>query len=149
MSCQETLFRTLRERGMRVTPQREIVLSVLHDIEDHAAVEDIYRRVQPRSGVMDISTVYRTLELLLEMNMLDVLEGADGQRRYALRHAHDSHLHLVCTGCGAAIEADTGPVSALAAALRNAHGFILDDHHLTLSGRCAACQPCDGEPFPG
>ncbi len=141
MSCQETLFRTLRERGMRVTPQREIVVAVLHDVEEHTTVEDIYHRVEAHSSVMDISTVYRTLELLAEMDMLDILEGADGQHRYALRHAHDAHIHLVCGQCGAAIEADPGPVAALAAALRDAYGFALDDRHLTLSGRCANCQP--------
>lgn len=147
MSCQETLYRTLRAKGMRVTPQREIVLSVLHDVEDHATVDEIYRRVQIHSTVMDISTVYRTLELLGGMSMLDVLDSADGQRRFALRHAHDTHVHLVCTECGAAIEADVTPVSALAAALRTSHGFVLDDHHLTLAGRCARC--CQREdPFP-
>ncbi len=139
MSCQETLFRTLREKGMRVTPQREIVVSVLHDIEDHATVEEIYRRVQAHSSVMDISTVYRTLEMLGDLNMLDMLDGADGQRRYALRHMHDAHVHLVCSACGAAIEADAAPVNALAEALREAYGFVLDDRHLTLAGRCAGC----------
>lgn len=143
MACQETLYRTLREKGMRVTPQREIVVAVLHDVEDHATVEEIYRRVQVRSSVMDISTVYRTLEMLGGMNMLDVLDGADGQRRYALRHMHDTHVHLVCAVCGCAIEADAAPVTALATALRDAYGFILDDRHLTLAGRCAACGPCE------
>lgn len=144
MSCQETLFRTLREKGMRVTPQREIVVSVLHDVEDHASVEDIYRKVQahsqaPWAHVMDISTVYRTLEMLGALDMLDVLDGADGQRRYALRHTHDTHAHLVCSECGEALEADAAPVSLLAATLREAYGFVLDDRHLTLYGRCARC----------
>lgn len=139
MACQETLFRTLREKGMRVTPQREIVVSVLHDIEGHATVEELYRRVQAHSSVMDVSTVYRTLEMLREMNMLDVLDGADGQRRYALRHMHDTHVHLVCGECGAVIAADAAPVAALASALHEAYGFTLDDRHLTLSGRCAKC----------
>ena len=145
MSCQETLFRTLREKGMRVTPQREMVVSVLHDVDDHATVEEIYRRVQPHSSVMDISTVYRTLEMLGEMNMLDMLDGADGQRRYALRHEHNLHVHLVCSQCGGSVEADVAPVAALAQALRNAYGFTLDDRHLTLSGHCAHCHPCDSE----
>ena len=139
MSCQETLFRNLRERGMRVTPQRQIVISVLHDVEDHVSVEEIYRRVQAYTSVMDISTVYRTLEMLGGMKMLDVLDGADGERRYALRHMHDAHVHLVCSECGSVFAADLAPVSTLAAALREAYGFVLDDHHLTLSGRCAQC----------
>ncbi len=142
MSCQDTLFRTLREKGMRVTPQREIVVSVLHDVADHATVEELYRRVQAHSSVMDISTVYRTLETLGDLGMLDVMDGADGQRRYALRHTHGVHVHLVCSACGGAIEADAGPVSALAQALREAHGFVLEDRHLTLVGRCAGCEPC-------
>lgn len=143
MSCQEMLFRTLRERGMRVTPQREIVVSVLHDVDDHATVEEIFRRVQAHSSVMDISTVYRTLEMLGDFNMLDTLDGADGQRRYALRHSHGVHMHLVCSQCGVAIEVDAGPVSQLAGALRQAYGFVLDERHLTLSGHCSACEPCE------
>jgi Fur family ferric uptake transcriptional regulator len=142
MSCQETLFRTLREKGMRVTPQREIVVSVLHDVADHATVEEIYRRVQVHSTAMDISTVYRTLEMLGEMNMLDVMDGADAQRRYALRHSHATHVHLVCSECGGAIEADAGPVNSLAQSFRDAYGFVIDDRHLTLLGRCSACEPC-------
>jgi Fur family ferric uptake transcriptional regulator len=88
---------------------------------------------------MDISTVYRTIEMLGDLRMLDVLDGADGQRRYALRHSHDTHVHLVCSECGASVEADAAPVAALAAALLGQYGFALDDRHLTLSGRCAAC----------
>jgi Fe2+ or Zn2+ uptake regulation protein len=133
------LFRALRERGMRVTPQRELVVSVLHDIEDHASVEEIYRRAQVRSTVMDISTVYRTLELLQAMNMLASVEGADGQRRFALKHLHDQHTHLVCSCCGAVIEAGIEPLQSLAPTLRQRYGFVLATDHVTLSGLCAAC----------
>ncbi len=139
MSCQETLFRTLRERGMRVTPQRELIVSVLHDIEGHASAEDIYRRVQVRSTAIDISTVYRTLEMMQSMNMLQSLEGADGQRRFALMHTHDQHTHLVCSCCGAVLEADLEPLQSLARTLRKQYGFVLAADHLTLSGLCAEC----------
>lgn len=139
MSCQETLFRTLRERGMRVTPQRELVVSVLHDIEDHASAEEIYRLVQVRSKVMDISTVYRTLELMLAMNMLVFVDGADGQRRFALKHAHSEHVHLVCSRCGAIIEVGLEPFRTLAQALRQQYGFAIAADHLTLTGFCAGC----------
>jgi len=139
MSCEEKLFRTLREHGMRVTPQRELVVAVLHDVEGHASAEDIYRRVQLRSTVMDISTVYRTLEMMQSMNMLESVEGADGQRRFALRHTHDRHSHLVCSCCGAVIETSLEPLQNLAQTLRQQYGFVLAADHLTLSGMCAQC----------
>lgn len=139
MSCQDALFRALREQGMRVTPQREMILTVLHDLADHSSVDDIYRRVQSRSSAVDISTVYRTLELLEGMNMLAVVESPDGQRRYALRHSHHEHTHLVCSECGAVLEADPQPLRELARALRQINGFALAIDHVTLTGRCSAC----------
>lgn len=139
MSCQAALFRALREQGMRVTPQREIILTALHDFDDHASAEEIFRRVQERSAAIDISTVYRTLELLLEMKMLAVVEVADGQRRYALKHSHDEHAHLVCSECGGVAEVDPQPLRDLARALRQQHGFTLAIDHVTLVGRCRAC----------
>lgn len=142
MSCQDALFRALREQGMRVTPQREIILTALHDFDDHASAEDIFRRVQMRSAAIDISTVYRTLELLQEMKMLAVVDAADGQRRYALRHTHDEHAHLVCDECGRVMQVDPEPLRELARALQQAYGFTLDDRHFSLPGRCASCGPC-------
>ena len=139
MSCQDGLFRALREQGMRVTPQREMILTVLHDLADHSSADDIYRRVQTLSAAVDISTVYRTLELLESMKMLAVVESADGQRRYALRHSHDEHAHLVCSECGAVAEVDPQPIRDLQAALRRQHGFALAIDHVTLVGVCAAC----------
>ena len=129
MSCQERLFHNLHGARMRVTPQRELVLSVLHDIEGHASAEEIYRRVQVRSTVIDISTVYRTLEMMQALNMLESMEGADGQRRFALRHTHDRHTHLVCSCCGAVIDA-TGTASSLARTLRQQYGFALAEEHI-------------------
>lgn len=139
MSCEERLFRTLREHGMRVTPQRELVVSVLHDVEGHASAEEIYSRVQLRSTVMDISTVYRTLEMMQSMSMLESVEGADGQRRFALRHTHDRHSHLVCSCCGAVIEISIEPLQSLARTLHQQYGFALASDHVTLSGVCAQC----------
>lgn len=139
MSCQASLFKALREQGMRVTPQREIILTALHDFQDHASAEEIYRRVQAQTSAIDISTVYRTLELLQGMNMLAAVDSADGQRRYALKHRHDEHAHLVCSECGGITEVDPGPLRELAHALRQTHGFALAMDHLTLTGQCAAC----------
>jgi Fur family transcriptional regulator, ferric uptake regulator len=136
MSCEAAFIRALRERGMRMTPQRELVLSVMHEMSDHATPEEIYRVVHERSAAVDISTVYRTLDGL---NMLAVCETADGQRRYALAGAHGNHAHLVCQACGQESQVDTAPVENLAEELARRYGFSLDVGHLTLPGLCAGC----------
>jgi len=140
MSCQESFFRELRERGLRLTPQRELVLSVLHEMEGLAGAEEIYRRVQALSTAVDISTVYRTLDLLQEFGVVAVVDGADGQRRYELTAGRTPHVHLVCSRCGAVISADQAPVRGLADTLRAAYGFELDLKRISLSGLCPACR---------
>lgn len=140
MACEKTFVKTLRERGMRLTPQREMVLNALHELPDHATVEEIYRRVQERSAAVDPSTVYRTLELLNDLHMLATVEGGDGQRRFALVGSHGAHVHLVCQSCGVEQIADIELFSDLAEALECRKGFALDTMHLSLPGLCKSCQ---------
>jgi len=137
MACTARFIATLRARGMRMTPQREMVLDALHDLDDHETTDEIYRRVQARSAAIDISTVYRTLELLQEMGMLAVAESSDGQRRYALSGQHSDHVHLVCRRCGREIEADAEAFQVLADAVQRRYGFALDLAHRSLGGVCA------------
>ncbi len=139
MACTETFIAALRGRGMRMTPQREMVLAALHDLENHETTDEIYHRVRARSAAVDLSTIYRTLELLQEMGMLAVAEAADGQRRYALSGQHSDHIHLVCRRCGGEIEADGAAFHTLAAEVQRCYGFTLDLAHRSLGGVCAAC----------
>lgn len=139
MTCTEKFIATLRAHGMRMTPQREMVLAALHELDGHESADEIFQRVQARSAAVDISTVYRTLELLQEMGMLAVAETPDGQRRYALSGQHSDHVHLVCRRCGHEIEADAEAFQALADVARQRYGFTLDLAHRSLGGMCAAC----------
>lgn len=151
MSCESAFIQALRKRGMRLTPQREMMLSVMHDLAGHATADEIYRGVQQRSAAVDISTVYRTLDLLQAMQMLVTLEAPDGQRSYALAGAHGEHVHLVCQGCGCELHADPSPFEALAAQLAAQYGFALATTRLSLPGLCAECQGQSGitaKPMP-
>jgi Fur family transcriptional regulator, ferric uptake regulator len=139
MACEQAFIRTLRERGMRLTPQREMVLSAMHDLEGHATVDEIYRRVQVRSAAVDPSTVYRTLELLDGLGMLAILDAGDGQRRFALAGGHGGHVHLVCHSCGGDLAVGIDIFGALVDTLACQHGFVLDLTRLSLPGVCAAC----------
>lgn len=139
MACTEKFITTLREHGMRMTPQREMVLAALHELDDHESADEIFRRVQARSAAVDISTVYRTLDLLQAMSMLAVAETPDGQRRYALSGQHSDHVHLVCRRCGREIEADAEAFRSLDGAVRQRYGFALDLAHRSFGGVCHRC----------
>ncbi len=152
MACTEQFIAALRKRGMRMTPQREMVLAALHDLPGHAPADEILRRVQRHSAAVDISTVYRTLDLLHEMGMLAVAEGADGQRHYALTGQHHGHVHLVCKRCGRDVEVDRQAFQALADEVLRRYGFALDLAYHSISGLCAVCACAgsgrEGEPSP-
>lgn len=139
MACTEIFVRQLRERGFRLTPQREIILSVLHDVEGWATADEIYARVQKVTTSLDISTVYRTLDLLQELDLVFGMDTGDGQRRYELLGVHGPHLHLVCQSCGQVIAADLDAARAFGMDLQAKYGFQPALDQLSIPGLCPAC----------
>jgi len=139
MSCEEAFFKQLRDQGFRLTPQREMVLSVMHEIEGHATAEEIYERVHALSSSVDISTVYRTLELLGKFGLVAGVELEDGQRRYELIGVHGPHAHLVCRSCGKLIGVEETEMQFLIERMREKHGFHADVEHLSIPGMCLEC----------
>lgn len=139
VSCEEAFYRQLRERGFRLTPQREMVLSVMHQTEDFVTAEEIYEGVRAVSSSVDISTVYRTLDLLQDFRVVAVVDPGDGQRRYKLSTVNDRRVHLVCYSCGKVIGAEQDPVLSLAEHLQVQYGFALDLARLSIPGVCEKC----------
>jgi len=140
MGCEKAFIRQLRERGFRLTPQREIILSVLHEIEGFASAEEIHARVRDFSSSVDLSTVYRTLDLLQGFGLVASAEPTHGQRRYELLGLHGPHVHLICQVCGKVMGVDPAITGALAERLAETHGFTLDVGRLSLQGWCRACK---------
>jgi Fur family transcriptional regulator, ferric uptake regulator len=122
----------LRERGLRLTPQREQVLAAVRSL-GHATPEEISESV---SGV-DVTTVYRTLELLEELGLVNHAHLGHGAPSY--RPADDDHIHVVCHSCGAVADADPALVDPLARRLAADSGFVVDRAHFTVFGRCRDC----------
>ena len=139
MACEEVFLQRLRERGLRLTPQREMVLSAMHETEGLATADEIYSRVQVLSAAVDLSTVYRTLDLLQEFNMVACIDPGDGQHRYELLGVHGPHIHLVCQSCGKVSGIEPEEARPLAARLEARYGFIVDLDHLSISGLCREC----------
>jgi Fur family ferric uptake transcriptional regulator len=139
MSCEQVFLERLRQRGFRLTPQREMVLSVMHQLKDFATAEEIYERVQALSSAVDISTVYRTLELLQEFRLIALVDPGDGRRRYQLSGVHERHLHLICRSCGKIIGADLESAQPFIQQLEEQYGFRVDVDDLAVPGLCLAC----------
>jgi Fur family ferric uptake transcriptional regulator len=128
----DELAARLRSRGLRFTPQREEVLSAVRRL-GHATPEQISEAV---NGV-DVTTVYRTLELLEQLGFVRHTHLGHGAPSY--RPAEDEHIHVVCHDCGRVVDAEPGLVDDLANRLHADSGFELDRAHFTVFGRCAAC----------
>ena len=133
------LTAALRARGLRVTPQREQVLEAVRGL-GHATPEQIHEAVPD----VDLTTIYRTLELLEQIGMIKHAHLGHGAPAY--RPADDDHIHVVCHTCGSVVDAPPDLVDALAARLHAESGFLLDRSHFTVFGRCRSCLAADAEP---
>jgi Fur family ferric uptake transcriptional regulator len=106
----------------------------------HATPEDICGQVQETARGVNISTVYRTLELLEELGMVTHTHLGHGAPTYHLASEAD-HVHLVCRDCGKVTEVRPELVQSLVSTLEGELGFETDVHHLTVFGRCLDCRP--------
>ncbi|TKK90876.1 transcriptional repressor [Herbidospora galbida] len=134
----DTWHDELRARGYRVTPQRQLVLEAVSALT-HATPEEICAKVQETARGVNISTVYRTLELLEELGLVTHTHLGHGAPTYHLA-ADADHVHLVCRSCGQIIEAPPELVGDMVARLDQDMGFQTDVHHLTIFGRCRDCR---------
>lgn len=139
----ERIKKQLHSYSYKLTPQRESTLRVLLEHEDdHLSAEDIYLLVKEKSPEIGLATVYRTLELLTELGIVDKINFGDGVSRYDLRHegAQHFHHHLVCMECGAVDEIQEDLLEDVEAIVEKRWKFKIKDHRLTFHGICYRCQ---------
>jgi Fe2+ or Zn2+ uptake regulation protein len=127
----------LRERGNRLTPQRRAILRIIRQHAGHLSADEIYdlaRREVPR---LSLSTVYRTLEFLKELDLVSELQLAGDHSRYEAQ-SHE-HQHLVCLSCGKVVEFQCGHCAAVHQNLASEHGFSITSARVELFGYCEEC----------
>lgn len=132
------LIEVLRERGFRMTPQRQLILDAIQSLDGHVSAEAVHSRVTRQFPQVNISTVYRTLDLLEELGLVRHTHFDDGIAQYHLAEAA-LHQHLICRGCGKEQELDVEILRPLGQHLHQKYGFQLDLAHFALIGRCAGC----------
>jgi Fur family transcriptional regulator, ferric uptake regulator len=127
----------LRARGGRITTARRALVTALVEAEAHVTADDLAEQVQRSHPDVHRSTIYRTLDALEELGVVDHVHLGHGRAVYHL--LDDPHQHLVCDVCGFVIEAPDSLFQPLADALRADYGFVLRSNHFAVLGRCADC----------
>jgi Fur family ferric uptake transcriptional regulator len=131
----------LRARGGRVTSARRLLLGALFSSRHHRSAEDLAAEVQAEAPDVHLSTIYRNLEELERLGVIDRTPLGRGPAAYHLASA--GHGHFVCDRCGSMTEVPGEIFRELTGAASRRYGFVIDPHRFAVVGRCRACQPAE------
>lgn len=142
-SCQDAYKKKLKDSGYKLTPQRLAIINAIEENKgQHLNTEEIYDIVKQRNPEMGLATVYRTLQMLDELEVVSSLNLEDGCVRYELYcddGAHHHH-HLLCSNCGTVIEVEGDLLDQLEAKIEHDYDFKIMDHKLKFYGLCSKCK---------
>ncbi|HEX6939963.1 MAG TPA: Fur family transcriptional regulator [Longimicrobiales bacterium] len=141
MSFVHLFRRYLKDQGLPVTQQREVIAEVVFSAPEHLSVEDIEARLRAQGEKIGKATIYRTLEMLVRSGLVEEYDFGEGFKRY--KHLFGQMLvreHLICTECGKVQEIQTPELLRLQEAVAQEHGFQPARHRLEMYGLCAECQ---------
>lgn len=136
------IYERLQEKDYRVTPQRQVILQAfLDNAERHLSAEEIYNLVKKEHPEIGLATVYRTLDLLAELEILQKMDFGDGRSRYEFNQADvHHHHHLICIRCGRVTEFDDDLLETLETVVSRKTDFRILDHQLKFYGICQRCR---------
>lgn len=133
------LRQSIKNLGLRETSQREGVLRFLAQTQGHLSLEEIYDGIRTFQPGIGRATVFRTVKLLEEIELVSRVTLADGQARFEYAHERRHHDHMICVECGDTLEFSSPAIERLQAQAARARGFQLRWHRHEMFGRCAAC----------
>lgn len=144
----DRIKKQLHEASYKLTPQREATVLVLLEHEaDHLSAEDVFLLVKEKSPEIGLATVYRTLELLTDLKVVDKINFGDGVSRFDLRKegADHFHHHLICIECGKVEEIQEDLLGEVEKIVESRWDFAIKDHWLTFHGVCRVCKSIETE----
>lgn len=135
--------KTLKENGYKLTNQRRVVLEALYKRDgEHLTAEEVHQVVKEVNPEIGLATVYRTLQLLSELGLIDKLNLDDGIVRYEIGDMETKHRHhhLICEECGSILGVEDDMLDPLEEAFFEKYGFRVNDHVAKFYGICKECQ---------
>ncbi|MCF7822675.1 MAG: transcriptional repressor [Candidatus Marinimicrobia bacterium] len=141
VSVNQALKKTLRDHELKATSQRIALLKLLNGTSEHFDAEEIYFELHKRQKNVSRATVYRSLEALVEQQLVTKLDFGDGRMRYERNQGEDEHHdHLICEACGKVIEFFNLEMEAQQIAVCEEHDFKPSSHTMHIFGTCSNCQ---------
>ena len=138
-----TSRKTLNKAGMRVTNQRTLIIEIIRQGRGHLDADEIYRRARERQPRLSLSTVYRNLQMLKRLGLVEELHFDDTHHHYEVKPSAEHH-HLVCLGCGRVIEFHHPLSNYLKKNVKKnipeAKGFHITETEVRMTGYCAKCR---------
>jgi len=134
------MARTLRAQGLRMTPQRRLVLRLLREQGGHLSADELYQLARQRHPRISLSTVYRALELFEELGLVRALHLESEHHRYETAGNGEEHHHMICLGCGRVIEFACSHCPEIHQDLAEHHNFQITGSRVQLLGYCTDCR---------
>lgn len=143
MKSIDNFYKILKENNYKSTNQRRIVFEAFLENEDkHMTPEEIYQHIIADNPGIGLATVYRNVQLLNELNIIEKLTLDDGLTRYelALNDENHRHHHLICNNCGKVIEVREDLMESIEKIFNENYGFLVSDHQTKFFGLCEDCR---------
>lgn len=131
------ILKSLKNRGVRFTPQRQAILEYLLSTDSHPTAEEIYKQVKVRFPGVSLGTIYNTLNMLQENGYILELPCGDMSSRFDGNPVN--HYHVMCSGCGKVVDFHTSLIDMDKMAAEKT-GFVIQTHNLVFYGTCPSCQ---------
>ncbi len=138
----------LRRSRRKLTKPRQAVLGAIVEADTHLSPAEVYRRAKAKYPRLGLTTVYRTLDLLIDLGLVQRVHGEGGCHSYAAALRRHSH-HLLCSCCGRTEEFACCSLDPLVETLQSATGYHIEGHILEMIGICPACHALEGEAGAG
>lgn len=130
----------MKNASLKSTPQRDELAEWMFRVHDHFTVEDVIESFRSRRKKVSPATVYRVIQMMLDLNLLIEHDFGKGSKYYEHTPGHPHHDHLICTGCNKIIEFTNEKLEALKKDIADSHGFKMENHVLQIFGICKECQ---------
>jgi len=135
----QDIRKALRIPGLRVTNQRALILEVIRKGQGHLDADEIYRRAREKKPRLSLSTVYRTLQTLKKLGLVEELHFDDEHHHYEVKPPTEHH-HLVCLGCGRVIEFKYPLTRLMKRDIAKARDFEITGSEVKITGYCSQCR---------